>query len=279
MQDRGLVMYLSYGSGPHVQEAIFSHLTAQHHGVNEHIHFVVYTDTPDLFVPWGIEVVPLSSEQLATWAGPHNFNHRRKIMAMEDALGRFGLPTVLLDGDTYFCRPPISMFTRLSPGRSLMHLREGELRYMDPELCGAVGQVLGVDVSSRAVMWNAGVVGIHPADKGLIPEVLSITDRLLDQIKRHTPEQFAFSHVLGTQTKLGPSREIFHYWPPYLHKPFRGKLPGIIEKCQGLSDVQARGRYCYANRPRPDLGALVKRQVRKLKRTMGLGKFIADSNG
>lgn len=286
------LLYLSYGQGLHEQEVAFSLLSARRWaepGANE-IRFLVYTDRPESFAGLPVTVEPVTREQWDEWAGPFQFNHRRKIMALWHALEKHPGATVLLDGDTWLRKSPRLLFERVGPGRAVMHIREGrltEIRMPIPlEMAGLLqryrftdssGRVLEIPASST--IWNAGVVGMHSSDKGILREVLHLTDQLCAKSKLHILEQFAFSYLL--EQRMAQLREaadlVFHYWPPYLHDPFRLKLPRLMEEYAALP-VAERARRCYAERPRPTMSRRVKVVAKRGLQVLGLLRGGARSN-
>ena len=288
----GNLLYLSYGQGLHEQEVAFSLLSAwrwAEPGANE-IRFLVYTDHPESFagLPVTIELVP--REQWDEWAGPFQFNHRRKIIALGHALQKYSGATVLLDGDTWFRKSPRLLFGRVGPGHAVMHIREGrltEIKMPIPlEMAGLLQRYRFTDSSGRVVeipassaIWNAGVVGMHPGDKGLLGEVLHLTDQMCAKSKLHILEQFAFSYVLEQRmVQLTEAADVvFHYWPPYLHEPFRLKLPRIMAEYASLPLAERAGR-CYVERPRPTMSRRAKVIAKKGLQTLGLLRGGARSN-
>jgi hypothetical protein len=285
-------LYLSYGQGLHEQEVAFSILSARHWagpGANE-IRFLVYTDRPESFARLPVTIELVTREQWDEWAGPFQFSHRRKIMALRHALEKYPGATVLLDGDTWLRKSPELLFPRVGPGRAVMHIREGRLteikmpiplemagllqryRFTDPG-----GRVLEIPASSA--IWNAGVVGMHSSDMGLLKEILHLTDQFCAKSKLHILEQFAFSYFLGQ--RMAQLREaadlVFHYWPPYLHAPFRLKLPRIMEEYADLP-LEERARKCYAERPRPTMSRRAKVVAKRGLQVLGLLRGGARSN-
>ena len=162
-------MYLSYGQGPHVDQLIYSVLSTQQKlGLEQNNYrIIVYTDEPIAGLPVLMEVV--NEKTLADWAGPFNFNHRRKIFAIKDALQKFGGRLVYCDADTYFLKHPRKLFARIRPGHTVMHIKEGHLNHVHAtdiahflrahdlkHLSGARW-----NVTPDTPMFNAGVIGIH----------------------------------------------------------------------------------------------------------------------
>ena len=105
------LLYLSYGSGPHQQEVIFSALSAHHCSpANDDYRIWIYTDDAEMFKNLPVEIQFISTDQWNDWAGPKRFNHRRKILALKHALQHHEGPVVLLDGDTWPHKQPFRGF-------------------------------------------------------------------------------------------------------------------------------------------------------------------------
>ena len=260
------LLYISYGVGPHQQELIFSLLSALHWTDPETagLRFLVLTDRPADFAGLPVKIELIEPEQWRAWSGPTRFNHRCKILALQHAMRKYEAPTVLLDADTWFRKPPQKLFDRVAPGTSILHIREAQISEIDSPQGRSVADFVShnrfpisaehdLSIPIETNLWNAGVVGLDPADAGLLDEVLHLTDRFCERSKLHILEQLAFSYVLAQRTQLGESYDIvFHYWPPYLHEPFRQKLPEIMQQSAALP-LKQRIAWCYARRPRPTL--------------------------
>lgn len=257
------VLYLSYGAGPHEQEVIFSALSALHWRSDGPDHQIfIYTDHPESFrgLPFHVEFI--TSEQWSDWAGPNQFNHRRKIMALKHVLKHHDGPVVLLDGDTWLRAPVCRLFDRVSAGHSLMHIREGGVAEIETPLFNKMRELLQraeladkdgnrFHISPETMMYNAGVIGLDPADAPILDEVLDLTDQLCEVSDLHVLEQFAFSYVLMKKTKLREADDlVFHYWSPYLHEPFRDALPKLMAETESMP-IQKRACFLFAHRPRP----------------------------
>jgi hypothetical protein len=275
------LLYLSYGRGPHELEVQFSALSAVRNSKRpEEFRTLVYTDNPDSFANQPVDVRFVTAEQWVAWAGPQRFNHRRKIVALQHALADVNDRVVLLDGDTWLRGPTNELFDRISPGRSLLHLLEGRVSEVRTTIYQRLKTVLdnsnltdinGVTlrIPAHVSMWNAGVIGLHPADAPLLAEVLHLTDQLTQISDLHVLEQFAFSYVLSQRTSLSEAADlVFHYWPPYLHHPFREKLPLLMKSVEHLP-LREKIERLYSHRPRPGL----------LRRTKVVAKRILQYAG
>ena len=286
------LVYLSYGPGLHEQENAYSVLSAYRWlGVGRpDWRIVVYTDRPDSFADFGVATVVLDARTMEEWAGPSGFGHRRKIMAVRDALQRFDGPTALLDGDTYFRRSPYRLFSRIGPGRSVMHLREGRVNSLPggqhaelasllesgPALTDLAGNV--ISVSATTIMWNSGVIGVHPADRHVLDEAIHLTDELCSRSKLHTLEQFALGVSLGRHTSLRETGDIvFHYWEGSFRVPFRQRLTQILDRYASLP-LSERARLSYADRPRSSIRRRCRALYNRLLQSAGLLPPIVRSS-
>jgi hypothetical protein len=84
--------------------------------------------------------------------------------------------------------------------------------------------------------------------------------------------------VLAQRTQLREAADtVFHYWPPYLHQPFREKLPRIMRQTEMLPLAQRVAR-CYANRPRPTLPRRGKVLLKRCLQAAGFLRGRARSN-
>ncbi len=278
------LIYLSYGPGPHEQEITFSILSAYRWlGVGDpDWRIVVYTDRPESFSTLQVASVVLDASTLQEWAGPAGFGHRRKILALRDALQRFDGPSAILDGDTYFRRSPRRVFDRIGPGRSVMHLWEGNMDFLPGPVHAELAALLrsgnpltdlsgaALPISASAPMWNSGVIGVDPTDMPLLDESIHLTDQLSSRSKLHTLEQFALGTVLGRETRLREVGDVvFHYWDRSYRDPFHRLLPEFLERTASVP-LAERTRQCYSYRPRPTLRRWVRLLCNRWLRSVGL---------
>jgi hypothetical protein len=255
------VVYLSYGTSPHTYEVLFSMLTLARfpdEAIRGFRAFAV-TDQPDLFRAHGLEVLPISSATIDEWRGPHQFGHRCKIFAMKRVIEQFGGKCLLVDGDTYWTRPPGRIFRRIGPGRSVMHMPLGRLADSMLEQSHRFGELLeigaldgyGLGGQRRGrwtVQWNAGVVGLDPADAQLLDEVLDFVDRMLPRFWAPAVEQLGFSIILAERTRLQASRDsIFHYNVSPDREGFRDRIPDLLARSAGMP-ARERANWLYDQR-------------------------------
>jgi hypothetical protein len=279
------LLFLSYGVGPHQQEVEFAVQCLKLHALHLRVEdLIIFTDTPKYFdnIAATIEFIPTSQWQ--EWGGLKNYNHRRKILSLDHALQHTDSPILLLDGDIWFRKPLIYILPKIGPGRGVMHIREGQIskvrspmyEQLRQLLLSEKGQKTGIPID--AWMWNAGVIGLHPQQRPLLTEVLRLTDLLCEISTLHILEQLAFSWVLSQRIELkGVSDIVFHYWPPYLRKPFREILPDIMARVRTLPDSE-RAAFLYSFRPRPNIVRRCKFVCKRALETSGILHGYARSN-
>jgi hypothetical protein len=253
------LLYLVYGRGPHIDHLTYSVLVARRLMADEaSCEIIVYTDDPDALGTLPVRKVVLTPEALADWAGPMNFNHRRKIFAIKDALFRFGGRVIYCDADTFFLSPPDQLFKRVRAGHTVMHIREGHLDFChgrdialildDHNLRTLDGRLW--KVSPATPMFNAGVIGVHHADRGLLDEVVNLTDQIYQHVPIHTVEQFSFSACLAQHTKLRQCYDaVYHYWPQRVQ--FTEHLTRVLRDATIVSD-EDRWQQLLPYRPADD---------------------------
>lgn len=284
------LLYLSYGQGLHELEVAYSVYSARYWSANAAgFRILIYTDHPGSFASVPADVAFISAQQWSAWGGSQNFNHRRKILALQHAIKESCDAVVLVDGDTWWRRPVEEMFRRVEAGRSTMHIREGsiaeirgprvaELRSLAGRHQFSLADGTPVTIPVNCQMWNAGVVGIHAHDAAILDDVIHLTDQLCAKSDLHILEQLAFSYLLQSRTALSEASDIvFHYWPPYLHTPFRSVLPGLMEYAGKLEDSQ-KAAWLYASRPRPTLLRRTKVIIKRLGQWCGLIRGQSRSN-
>ena len=233
------LVYLMYGPDGQIDELVYSVLSALYMLGSEisNYRIILYTDDPDAFGHLPVQIEPVNSKLLTDWAGPFNFNHRRKIFVIRHALEKFGGRVLYCDSDSYFLKHPNEVFSRIRPGRTLMHLCEGHLNdsngaglreFLDSSKLHTVTRKRW-NITSDALMFNAGVIGMHETDIGLLEEVVYLTDQIYPYVRIHTIEQFAFSACLSQRTKLQVACDVIcHYWRMPGRAVFREQLRRVL---------------------------------------------------
>jgi hypothetical protein len=234
------IVFLVFGKGPQTNELVHAVLSARHSlgSDRDAYRIAVYTDHPEAAAELNVHVEALSAKTLAEWFGPFNFIYRSKVFAMRDALARFGGRIIYCDADTYFVGHPRRLFDRIRPGHAVMYNREGSPKDLRiPEL----SRVLEAhdfrtrdgerwNISSRTVISNAGIIGLHEADAPLLDDVLHLVDQICAHVDYFGNEQFAFSACLSGRTRLTHADDVVHhYWHPAIRAPFQAVLSGVLQ--------------------------------------------------
>lgn len=257
----GVLVYLSYGGQPtQVAETTYGVLSGRR-AAGPGTDVLLYTDSPSSYAGLPVDLRVITPQEMTEWAGPHGYAHRRKTAVVDDALTALGAPVVFVDSDTWFRRPATRLFERVGPGRTVLHLREGNLdqgRAPDRELAAALdgrtyAQLDGTPLTlARDVpMWNSGVVGIHPDDGHLVREALHLTDQVYAEHQElPTVEQLALGYFLESRTRVSPASDVvYHYWHPIVRAPFHERLPSLLEETAALP-LEQRLEALHRARPR-----------------------------
>lgn len=277
------LVFLAYGAGSHVDETLYALLTLRRFSPGEFdgLTVRVVTDQVAIFEPAGFEIVPIATETFEEWKGPARYHHRCKILTLKYILERFGGRAILVDGDTYFLRPPGPLFDRIGPGRSLMHRIEGALadsrhafnhrlaeilEDRSPGYCPLIELARG----GATVQWNSGVVGLRLDQVGMLDEALELMDYLRARTFAPVLEQLAFTIILTGRTKVTSSRDtIFHYCTSPERDAFRAALPGLLAESAGMPPAD-RARWLYARRIRPSLALSARNRLKDVLNVTGL---------
>lgn len=239
----GTLLYLAYGKGQHINEAVFSLLTAAHFepfGTGR-VRYVVYTDHPEAFAALaGVTVMRIDKVKLDAWLEGSSYKHRRKLMVIIEALERYRGKLAFVDTDTCFQRSPMLLFDRIGPGRSCLHVAEKNLRLASDRITrkirdGIHNHPFTWSDGTKAVlhnhskMWNSGITGFHHSDIDVLRESLRLCDHLWTQTRVHTCEQLAVGMAAERTTTIFSAWDIvFHYWPKTLKLPFQDHLESVL---------------------------------------------------
>lgn len=263
MPSRSLVL-LSYGGrDDQVAETKYAILSAYRWArPSDGIEIVLYTDNPSRFDDMPVRLRPIAAEELEGWTGPEGYQYRRKLEVLRDALIQTGRPVVFVDSDTWFRRSPARLFDRIGRGRSIMHVREGNLRGRPfPQYCHdfidcvesrtwKTSSGSPLDITSD-VVWNSGVIGLDPLDNVLVDDALALIDQVYCKCELWSLEQFAIAFFLMRSTDVrGASDIVFHYWPRDLKEAFH---PTLLEELDRTADLAPRERANELHRFRPRL--------------------------
>jgi hypothetical protein len=207
----------------------------------------VFADRPQDYSSLGVRCVDISAEQLRAWRGPLDFSHVVKLEVLREALKLFDEPCVLVDADTYFRKHPSKVVARVGPGRSVMHLRE--CRVGEPESAEQLElarHLFDAPFAERdgsrlliepgMALWNAGVLGLDPADSAVLDDAIELTHQVYERTRSFVSEQLSVSFMLQRATTVRPTADaIFHSWPylrsykpPYGETAFARAIQDIV---------------------------------------------------
>lgn len=192
-----------------------------------------------------VEHLEMTPARLHEWQMGGSYNHAIQAYALHHAVRRYDAPVILIDSDTVIREHPRQLFDRIAPGRTLMHAREGRLGdsiewpQWDALIRKSGGAVAGWPVSSDSVMYNAGVMGIHPQDAPLMEDVKAAMQSIRENSSMFTAVQLAASLVFGARTELSVCDDLVeHYWGgprAYYHYQMQRMFPGVLSGA-GIED-------------------------------------------
>ena len=240
------ILYLAYGSIDVVNECRYSllkYLQVYNLTPPVDIGIVIYTDMPSWFDEFeyffhSFEVKTITKEQIQSWRGEVDFMHRVKVEAIMDFFGDHDATMLYCDADTYLTSRIDDLFQDIENGSYYLHEYEGVIdkelnpsfhkwqRFLTTTPVHYNGKT--IEYTKVVKMWNAGVIGMSSRDKGILEDVLSITDSIYSKFKKHIAEQFAFSYCFqrAGEVKSAAGR-IGHYWNL---KEFRRLLKVFFKK-------------------------------------------------
>lgn len=195
-QKQDNLVYLVYGKQKsYRQEAKFSILSALHRAPGDKMPGIfVYTDEPECFADWPVEVVALEQDTLEEWTGQQGYLHRRKAAAIRAALQRCAR-SIFIDTDTFFVAPANLLFDRLSRNDWLVDEVEGLWGdWSDQPLYAATAHHLreAHGVGDDMYLINSGVLGLSINALPVIDRTIELIDEIYPMAPTiHIIEQFA----------------------------------------------------------------------------------------
>jgi hypothetical protein len=216
------VVYQAYGLAEIRMEALYAAWSALAHAGDMPVQVHVYTDEPAYFrgLEAHAELHPLDPQRIRDWRGPCDFAHRLKAMMIADLASRHPSdPLLYLDGDTFFVGPVARVRERIGPGRAVMHEREysvatsqtGQMKRFRKHMRPLAFDGAPIDLEGE--MWNAGVIGLHPAQFPLVERWIAFVDEVYPRHPHGLVEQYAVSLILQRSSALAACDDVvFHYW-------------------------------------------------------------------
>lgn len=223
------IVYQAYGRQDIVQQVLFSIATLKSKAGGALPAMVeIYTDRAESLQGFfagekNVRFVSITPQEIIAYRGAIDFVHRVKLKILERASADFDEPIIYLDGDVFFQKDPTALFAKITSTDSLMHICESRLDEAKDPLTKKIAKFIKKNeftiddktwkMPLETEMWNAGVIGIHPANKYFFHEMLELTDQMYSRYQKHVMEQLAVSYVLQRKTKIHSSHlEIIHYW-------------------------------------------------------------------
>jgi hypothetical protein len=217
------LFYIAYGRDDVRTQALYSAMTALAHAGDLPLSVHVVTDAPEAFAPLAgrVEVHPATAADIAGWIGPERFHFRAKAAVFGELARRFPSdPLLYLDADSFFVGEVARAFARLGPGAALLWEREYPVATSDTGLMYRFRRKVrrarfrGAPIDLRVDMWNAGAVGLHPAQFPLLADWLAFVDEVYPVTRRWVLEQFAISWTLQRAGVAVSACDdvVVHYW-------------------------------------------------------------------
>jgi hypothetical protein len=211
------LVYLVYGGKPEYhQEAKYSILSALHHAQGACPRILLYTDEPEQFLGWPVDLIVLDADTLKDWTGPASYLHRRKAAAIRDAM-QYAEQSIFIDTDTFFLDSPVRLFERLAKAPWLVDEIEGVWKEYKGEvlhdvLAPYLAEHHGVD--QQMLLINSGVLGFQADASGVMDETLALIDVMHPMVpKIHIIEQFAVGVAARHLGRPAESRGVIkHYF-------------------------------------------------------------------
>jgi hypothetical protein len=220
-------LYLDYGGRARYRRELKYSLISlrQELGKAGDARIAVYTDAPQVYSGWPVEVVDIAARTQA-WSGDGLYHHRIKPAVVLDALKRFAAPVCFIDSDSVIqpgfhaeVRAKMAPQETWSVTKTAIVMNRFELRDPFPPLKGFrttlphLGQVRYDTANSW--MFNSGLIGVSPVHVPQMEDTLAYIDALIGRARKFpTLEQLALSEVARlSQTPIAEVRDTFvHYW-------------------------------------------------------------------
>ena len=220
-------LYLDYGGRPQYRRELKYSLISLRSELGEgaDARIAVYTDAPDLYARWPVEVVDIAGKTQA-WSGDGLYHHRIKPAVVLDALNRFTAPVCFVDSDSII-RPGFhaEVSAKLAPQevwsvtKTAVVMNHFELMNPFPPLKGFATCLphLGYYHYDQANSWmfNSGLIGVTPVHVPVMEDTLAFIDALIGRARKFpTIEQLALSEVVRlNQIPIAEVKDTFlHYW-------------------------------------------------------------------
>lgn len=194
---RRLVYLLYGGHSGYRQEAKYSLLSLLRQTPRSACpQVLLYTDRPEDFEGWPVDVEVLDNERLERWTGNQAYLHRRKAEAVLDALKLPGT-SIFVDTDTFFVAPASELFERLEASDWLVDEIEGRWgQWRGEHLYAATADQLNnsYGIEDNLLLINSGVLALRKEPIACMEMAIRLIDEVYPMAPDvHVIEQFAVS--------------------------------------------------------------------------------------
>ena len=220
-------LYLDYGGRTQYRRELRYSLISlrQELTAAQDARIAIYTDAPQLYANWPVEVVDIAAQTHA-WSGGGIYRHRIKPAVVLDALRRFAAPVCFVDSDSII-QPGFhaEVTAKVAPQdvwsvtKTAVVMNRFELRNPFPPLKGFRTTLPHLSQvrydTAHSWMFNSGLIGVAPVHVPLMEDTLAYVDALIGRARKFpTLEQLALSEVARlSQTPIAEVRDSFlHYW-------------------------------------------------------------------
>ena len=186
----------------------------------------IYTDKPTWFSRFKGCDLPLRFRefdvaQLQQWRGTIDFVHRVKIEILLDFTNSHYGDVLYIDTDMVLTHNLQTLWEGIAHGNLYMHLNEGKVADRTNPIFSKLHAYLTTTRNTAVVgkqletltMWNAGLLGFSTTKRHLLQEVLTFTDAVYPDFRKHVVEQFAFSVAFQQAGAVKSGLPYFlHFW-------------------------------------------------------------------
>jgi hypothetical protein len=237
-----ILLFLIYGEKKSYHlELTYSILSAARFLKNDpaNIRIVLMSDKKNSRSDLPVEQFVVTDSVLHEWQLQGSYKHAAKLFALKHALSIFEGPTILLDSDTIVKQHPKELFKLIKPGTGILHTKEGQLcdsaawPNWEDLIKTSNGEVGPSTVCLNSIMFNSGVIGIHPDNYKLLDDAISTMRGIRKYSSMFTAEQLAVSLVFKKELNvLCCETAIDHYWNgrrDYYHYQINKMFPNLLK--------------------------------------------------
>ena len=246
---RKILLYIVFGENKgYYDGAKFSLLTFMNWVLNEDaLEIVILTENPDEFEAYPVTVFPISVEQRNEWSLDGNYYFRIKNRGMAYIMDQLELTEqdkiLFLDTDTYFHKPPLTLFDLIQPNQALFYLNEGLIynrKRFQVYIDHLEGKPIQIDndvyeLSKESAMWGSLMVGIMPNMRPSLDWADKLMQVFIDTVPAHTIEPFSLAESLLRKYKMTEGKKYVSLYSTSRKKEHATPIIAeFLNKCQAL---------------------------------------------